>query len=218
MGPSKEELLTVARGVRAEVEGAADLVSHPGRPPVRTGKRYRNRPMVDQALRYVSTLKLDVVTYECLRLHAWRRKVHIRTMIQDILCCWIALVTDYDQALWQEALPRGVRGGVAPERWAGYLASLGFETPSMRAARPVARAVPEESSRYAVRPLHGVYPDIPPLVEFPPQGGYPSGFEPAAVTGDQPVNTGEPPGVEFLAKDLDAPVRTRLVVPQEPAM
>lgn len=77
-------------------------------------------------VRYLSTLKLDIISAEALKIHAIQRRVSQAALIADILNCWIKIATDYNQALFRELLPPGARAAEAPERWQGYLASLGF--------------------------------------------------------------------------------------------
>ena len=76
--------------------------------------------------KYISSLALDTISHTVLKLHAYRRQVHMSTLISDILNLWMAAQTDYDQALFKEVLPRNARAALVPERWAGYIESLGF--------------------------------------------------------------------------------------------
>lgn len=76
--------------------------------------------------RTMSSLKLDTVTHAVLKLHAFRRQVPMVALVSDILNLWIAASTDYEQKLFQEVLPKNARAAKVPERWPGYIASLGF--------------------------------------------------------------------------------------------
>lgn len=78
------------------------------------------------------TIQLDPVTWQVVKAHALQRNMRSATaIIIDIIHGWLNDVTDYDHPLFQAVLPRDHQGRIckAPlpqERWAGYLASIGF--------------------------------------------------------------------------------------------
>ena len=86
--------------------------------------------------KYISSLGLDTISHTVLKLHAYRRQVHMSVLISDILNLWMAAQTDYDQALFKEVLPRNSRAALVPERWAGYIESLGFAPPAQDPPTP----------------------------------------------------------------------------------
>jgi hypothetical protein len=87
--------------------------------------------------RTMSSLKLDSITHAVLKLHAFRRNVPMTALISDVLNLWIAASTDYEQGLFREALPRNGRAAKVPERWPGYIDSLGFVEASQPDPIPV---------------------------------------------------------------------------------
>lgn len=97
----------------------------------------RRRPHEMQAVRYMTSIKLDVISAEVLKLHAYQRHVAQSVLISDILNLWLGAATDYGQALFREMLPTGARAADVPERWAGYLASLGFAPSTMPQETPI---------------------------------------------------------------------------------
>jgi len=92
----------------------------------RVGGKFKRHPGETRAARYISSVRLDFVSAELLKLHAFQRRVHLTTLISDILNGWLDVATDYKQALFRECLPEGVTAASTPERFVGYLASLGF--------------------------------------------------------------------------------------------
>lgn len=92
----------------------------------RVGGKFKRSAGETRAARFVSSLRLDFITSEVLKLHALQRRVHLSTLMCDILGVWAEQATDYHQAIFRECLPPGVRAAGVPERWVGYLASLGY--------------------------------------------------------------------------------------------
>jgi len=88
-------------------------------------------------------LRVDATSHELLRIHALMRRVRPTTLYSDILNAWLANSTDYSQALVREMLPRGARAAVVPERWVGYLASLGYAPPLEEQLPPDPPDIPE---------------------------------------------------------------------------
>jgi hypothetical protein len=86
----------------------------------------------------LSTIKLDSISHMLLKEHAvMRRHVAISTLVSDILNCWLSVVTDYENDVRIKAmLPPGRRAAAVPERYPGYLASLGY-APALQQADPL---------------------------------------------------------------------------------
>ena len=135
-----------------------------------------------QGTKYISGLKLDAVTHACLELHAFRRRVPLSWLIQDVLNLWIAASTDYNQAIFKETLPLGARAARTPERFPGYIESLGF-----------AEAPPQAPLGI---PLPPATPIIPGPVDLP---------VPEPVYLEAP--TAQPPTRERSLTDLTMPYR-----------
>lgn len=95
----------------------------------------RHKPATEQyqGIRNISNLKLDTIAHAILKIHAQRRGIPLAWLIQDVLNEWITASTDYRQAIWQDILPRNARAPKTPERFAGYLDSLGFIAPTNQA-------------------------------------------------------------------------------------
>ena len=95
-----------------------------------TGGPKRRRLMIRTPEELAQTvwfqIRFDAVSMELIRIHAMMRRVKPTVLVSDILNCWLANSTDYSQAVVGEMLPRGARAAVVPERWSGYLASLGY--------------------------------------------------------------------------------------------
>lgn len=166
----------------------------------------RRRPHEVQATRYISSLKLDLISAEILKLHAYQRRVAMTVLISDILNLWIAVATDYNQALFREMLPSGARAAAVPERWAGYLASLGFAPSMLQDSVPTTDlpAAPVDGQT-APEPSHPLPPAAPSLSPQrgpgrPPLDGSnppPEDERPAAIdlTMPQPMQGSVPPAV-----------------------
>jgi hypothetical protein len=73
------------------------------------------------------SLGLDAISHACLWIHAKRRGVPMTWLVQDILNLWLANTTDYSQGVYQDMLPKNARAARTPERFAGYISSLGFQ-------------------------------------------------------------------------------------------
>lgn len=82
------------------------------------------------------SFKIDAISHAVLDIQRRRRGVPLTWLIQDILNLWIAAATDYDQAIFRELLPPKARAARCPERYPGYIESLGFaEAPQAPAAQ-----------------------------------------------------------------------------------
>ena len=134
------------------------------------GRKYKPRKVADgglfrrtseelRAVREIGTLRLDIVSVECLNIHAKMRRVPATTLLSDILNCWLSVATDYGADAFRAFLPVGARAADAPERWAGYLRSLGFVAAPQDAvsATPADRGV-----TFAPLPQEVVAPQPPP--------------------------------------------------------
>lgn len=89
------------------------------------GGQRTSKEMQDSQL--VSKFRLNYFTYAVLKLHAMQRAVYTNTLIADILTGWAQRATDFDQELFRRALDPTARIPDVPERWYGYLRSLGFD-------------------------------------------------------------------------------------------
>lgn len=87
--------------------------------------------------RYESSVRWDIVLADVLEIHALQRRVKMSVLVEDILCGWATLATDFRQAIFRETLPAGARLPEVPERYAGYLASLGFGVADQQEPLPV---------------------------------------------------------------------------------
>ncbi len=90
------------------------------------------------------SLGLDAISHACLWIHAKRRGVPMTWLVQDILNLWLANTTDYSQGVYQDMLPKNARAARTPERFAGYISSLGFQDEPQAQApiQPLAASVP----------------------------------------------------------------------------
>jgi hypothetical protein len=157
-------------------------------------RRVKRRNEVRNAL-WLPQMRMDADTAEILTLAALQRRVSRTVLISDILSLWVSTCVDTRQALFVEALGPVVRPAPVPERWAGYLASLGFmepeeeqippddpyayeETPS---SQPPAHEYPASVPAYVPRasdpPIHPspwaqatAPPPAPPDAPAPPPG------------------------------------------------
>lgn len=91
-------------------------------------------------------LTLDAVSKRALQIHSVLRGVYMTTLISDIINTWLARATDYKQEIFRKGLPKSQRCIDVPERWLGYLKSIG--------------ATPEDFEFTAI-PAEG-YPDVGP--------------------------------------------------------
>lgn len=114
--------------------------------------------------------RLDATSMELLRIHATMRRVKPTVLISDLLNAWLGNATDYNQALIRELLPRGARAAPVPERFAGYLATLGYAPPVEEQIAPDPPNVPEGllPRRADLSEItHAMPPDAP--IELPPE-------------------------------------------------
>lgn len=86
------------------------------------------------------TFEMDAVAHRTLKLHSLRRGVPFTQLLNDIIHSWLALATDYDQAIFRETLPPNTRAPRVPERFVGYIESLGFSQPAPQA--PISHQAP----------------------------------------------------------------------------
>src|SRR5579863_6802405 len=115
---SVEEVAKAAEFARQRIEQ--------GR-PTRSGGKFHRLPGEMRAARYISSLRMDLISSEVLKLHAEIfRRVHLSVLISDVLNIWLEGATDYQHPLFRTALPPGVRHAAVPERYPGYLKSLGY--------------------------------------------------------------------------------------------
>lgn len=103
------------------VKRGANVKKVVGKPKTIRRKRGEN-PNTER----LNPIEIDIYSKHCLKLHALQRKVSLSALQSDILNGWLALATDYDQAIFKDTMPLGARAASVPERWVGYLASLGF--------------------------------------------------------------------------------------------
>ena len=134
------------KGVANKPDPIGDMIKE--KMPTRGGREKGRASQEFQGHKFVSSLKLDAVTHTVLKLQAMRRDVPMATLISDIINEWLRLSTDYNQSLFREILPRGMKAARVPERWAGYLASLGFvESEPQAPAIPAPIPLPPRPSR-----------------------------------------------------------------------
>jgi hypothetical protein len=95
-------------------------------------------------------VRLTLASKAIFKLHALQRRVFMTTLVGDLLDCWMNAVTDYGDPFFSHVLPHGTRAEIVPERWAGYLASLGYartqdrlEDPTPKHDIPPPAAMPE---------------------------------------------------------------------------
>lgn len=87
----------------------------------------QRKPREFENVQYITKFKLNKDVYKILKLHALQRGVFGATIISDIITGWVERATDFEQQLFKQALPPGTRIPDIPERWYGYLRSLGFD-------------------------------------------------------------------------------------------
>lgn len=142
--------------------------------------------------RFTSPLKLDQDTADVLMIHALQRRVSISILVADIVGGWLGLATDYDQAIFRDTLEPGRQAAAVPERWAGYLASLGFTANNEVANTVIPPTVPLDISiapEVHVVPLRGLAPNEP-------------GADPRPQKEDTPLSV-----QEVVSKEHSHPVR-----------
>jgi hypothetical protein len=124
-------------------DGSTEGLTHFGRKSKKKVARVGNKIVRRKPGENPDKAKLPPIDYDfnskhILKMHALQRRVSLSALISDILNGWLELATDYDQAIFKETLPRGARAAGVPERWTGYLSSLGFAP----APEPVGNDVP----------------------------------------------------------------------------
>lgn len=95
--------------------------------PKKTGRNPRAQRQTWELInaKPLSGLTLDAVSKRALQIHSVLRGVYLTTLISDIINTWLARATDYKQEIYRKGLPRGARCIDVPERWLGYLKSIG---------------------------------------------------------------------------------------------
>jgi hypothetical protein len=94
--------------------------------PKRVGGQRKEVEFTDSI--YITKFRLNYTTYAMLKLHAMQRGIYTSTLIHDILTGWTHRATDFNQELFSKSLPPGAAIPDVPERWYGYLKSIGFDT------------------------------------------------------------------------------------------
>jgi hypothetical protein len=125
--PKKRES---AKPVTADVRKRRRLHPFKTQEPVGAGPKkkriYRRKPEEMRAVRYMTNILMDGISLEVLKVHALTRRVPQSTLVSDLINLWLMVATDYGSPLVREFLPERVRAADVPERWPGYIASLGY--------------------------------------------------------------------------------------------
>jgi hypothetical protein len=110
---------------------------------------------------YLSNVRMDPASHALLRLAAAQRAVHMTTLVNDLLNLWLAHAMDPKQEAVRLA-SAGRGPAPVPERFAGYLASLGYAMDSH---------MPTWATPVPAPPLdpHGHDPEMAPRYPLPPQ-------------------------------------------------
>jgi hypothetical protein len=193
---------------------ADDLPQEVGAQARRAVKRLRKN---ESTYTHSSTRRVDWATAEFLKIHALQRRVTVSCLVNDVLNMWLHLATDQRQAIFRETLPSGTRVPDVPERWVGYLATLGFapaiqDDPTRTQATPREVTPGEKPAAAAASAAPRDYPPeepttVPTAQDAPeggPQGGgsyrehLPTAQEIAAYHNTPPIarvtpHTGTPP-------------------------
>ncbi len=74
----------------------------------------------------LGSIPMTAVSVELLRVHAFLRRVSYSAFVSDLLNGWLSACTDFADPAVSHVTPKGMRAPDVPERWIGYLASLGF--------------------------------------------------------------------------------------------
>ena len=96
---------------------------------IRTSKYVKRKEEEVSRLKLISGIKLDRDALALCRLHAQRRNIPFSVLVADVFSLWLILSTDINQELYSIARnEKGFRMPIVPERYAGYLDSLGFDS------------------------------------------------------------------------------------------
>lgn len=82
---------------------------------------------VADGLSQVVKLRMRPQVYAYLRAHAYERRISTNLLINDLLQCWVASITDETDSAFAPAQMGFRLPTLPPERYAGYVASLGFD-------------------------------------------------------------------------------------------
>ena len=89
---------------------------------------------------YVATLRIPLETAEHLKMHATMRRTFFSVLVSDVLASWVRGVTDerseFVREYRKQIMPHGMSLPQTPERYSGYIASLGFIVDDEDAAAP----------------------------------------------------------------------------------
>jgi hypothetical protein len=77
----------------------------------------------------IITIKLPPDLFAVLNAHRYVRDVPMQWMIADILGAWAATITDYEHPIFSPETLGCDPPAMPPNRYKGYLDSLGFITP-----------------------------------------------------------------------------------------
>jgi hypothetical protein len=67
--------------------------------------------------------------WECLRRHAYEKKVAPARLVRDLLTAWVSTYTDWDNNEFVNGITKLNYVGLPEEPVANYLAKLGFTEP-----------------------------------------------------------------------------------------
>lgn len=129
MGKYKRVVRSPLQGEKYELElsppsARSYSVTHNGKPRRRRPLRSTGEELSSE--RYRMSLDISLTTWHVIEVLAWQRQVSPTMYVRDVLTAHTALVADLKQAIFREVVPRGTHVYPPPERYPGYLASIGF--------------------------------------------------------------------------------------------
>lgn len=158
------------------------------RKPLKKRRKYkpiRTSPNEFTVARYRTSLDVDLILAEVMKILAFQRRVTLSTYLRDVVVAHTCLIADLDQAIFKETLPAGTVLEPPPERWAGYLASLGFAPAVQLVEQPIPHDIPPPPAEIEDHPV--------------PQAD----MEAAQIKGMAPVET--VPAIDYTPHDTREP-------------
>lgn len=195
----------------------AVIETKPSRRQLKGRRKYKPiRTRTDElGPRYRASLDLDLTVAEVMKILAFQRRVTLSCYLRDVIVAHTCLLADLDQAIFKETLPAGTHLEPPPERWAGYLASIGFAPAVQLIEQPIPHDIPPPPAEIEEHPvpqadmeaaqMKGIVPaETEPAIDYSPHDTrkpkepvgigfgnaaqqYGFGYTPSEITPDTPL-------------------------------